>query len=198
MHAISHNNNGETFIPRQNFIADDKNEAEGAPEEKKIVLGWELNSRQLLVSLPIHKYKAWSSQVSSFVTRKSASSEDLHSVLGRLENIAIIIPMFGHFLNNIRHLEINATITQRNQVINKRTKEDFVLALKFLTKAHNGFNMNLIVFRAPNKIYINDASEHGLGGFATHGRAWNWTIPINLRGRAHINLLEFIAQLISI
>ena len=59
--------------------------------------------------------------------------------------------------------------------------------------------MNLITFRAPDKIYINDASEHGLGGgFATHGRAWRWNIPSNLQGRAHINLLEFLAQLISI
>ena len=58
--------------------------------------------------------------------------------------------------------------------------------------------MNLITFRVPNKIYINDASEHGLGGFATHGRAWTYNIPEKLRGRAHINLLEFLAQLISI
>jgi hypothetical protein len=58
--------------------------------------------------------------------------------------------------------------------------------------------MNLITFRTPDKVYINDASEHGLGGFATHGRAWRWYIPTKLQGRAHINLLEFLAQLISI
>ena len=58
--------------------------------------------------------------------------------------------------------------------------------------------MNNITFRAPTKIYINDASEHGLGGFATHGRAWAWNIPKKLQGRAHINLLEFLSQLISI
>ena len=58
--------------------------------------------------------------------------------------------------------------------------------------------MNLITFRSPNKIYINDAPEHGLGGFATHGCAWVYVIPIPLRGRAHINLLEFSAQVISI
>ena len=58
--------------------------------------------------------------------------------------------------------------------------------------------MNLMTFRAPTKIYINDACEHGLGGFANHGQAWSWTIPEHCRGRAHINLLEFLAQLISI
>ena len=198
MHAIAHKNEGVSHIPRQNFIADDKNEAEGGPEEVKIVLGWELNSRELLVSLPSHKFIAWSSQVKSFLSRVSASGDDLRSVLGRLENIAIIIPMFAHFLNNIRQLEIKASRSNKNQMINKRTKEDLKLALSFLKRASQGVSMNSIVFRAPSKIYINDASEHGLGGFATHGRAWSWNIPPKLRGRAHINLLEFLAQLISI
>ena len=58
--------------------------------------------------------------------------------------------------------------------------------------------MNLIAFQSPKNIYINDALEHGLGGFATHGRAWVYFIPIPLQGRAHINLLEFLAQVISI
>ena len=70
--------------------------------------------------------------------------------------------------------------------------------MKFVEKAHTGININTITFRSPTKIYINDASEHGLGGFATHGRAWSWNIPQELQGRAHKNLLEFISQLISI
>ena len=37
-----------------------------------------------------------------------------------------------------------------------------------------------------------------MGGFTTHGRGWSYVIPAKLRGRAHINLLEFLAQLISI
>ena len=199
MHAVAHSAIGnETFVPRQNFISEDKNEAEGAPEEVKITLGWELDSRRLLIKLPEHKHKAWSSQVESFISRKTTNVDDLRSVLGRLENIAIIIPTFGHFLNNIRQLEIKAALTKKNQFINKRAHEDFKLALKFLDKARQGINMNLMTFRSPNKIYINDASEHGLGGFATHGRAWAYTIPEKLQGRAHINLLEFLAQLVSI
>ena len=199
MHALAQHSLNDPFIPRQDFISDDKNEAEGAPEEVKITLGWVLDTRRLLIQLPKHKFKAWSTQVDSFTKRKSACSKDLQSILGRLENIAIIIPMFGHFLNNIRQTEIKATISNKSQKINNRTREDFVLAKKFIEKAYSGVNMNLMTFRVPTKIYINDASEHGLGGFATHsGKAWNWVIPEKLRGRAHINLLEFLAQVISI
>ena len=199
MHALSHKA-GPNFssIPRQNMIAENKNEAEGAAEEVKIILGWTINSRALTASLPEHKYKAWSSQVQSFTSRSTSNAKDLRSILGRLENVAIIIPMLGHFLNNIRQLEILASISNKNQRINNRSKEDFKLAQKFLDLAFKGVSLNTTTFRVPNKIYINDASEHGLGGFATHGRAWSWPIPPNLQGRAHINLLEFIAQLVSI
>ena len=107
------------------------------------------------------------------MTQKSSNAKDLRSILGRLENVAIVTPMLGHFLNNIRNTEIKASITNKNQVINKRTRDDFVLAQKFLDQAYKGVSLNTMTFRVPTKIYINDASEHGLGGFSTQGRAWS-------------------------
>ena len=72
------------------------------------------------------------------------------------------------------------------------------LAQIFLKKANEGISMNLVVFRKPEIVYICDASEHGLGGYTSHGRAWRLIIPNKVLGRAHINTLEYIAQLISI
>ena len=151
MHAIAHNSSSDTHLPRQNLIAEDKNEAEGAPEEVKIVLGWTIDSRRLLVQLPTHKYKAWRNQLESFMNRKTSNVKDIQSVLGRLENIAIVIPMLGHFLNNIRQMEIKANITNKNQSLTKRVIDDCKLAMKFIEKAHQGINMNSITFRAPTK-----------------------------------------------
>ena len=198
MHAIAHSSSNGTFLPRDNFIADDKNDAEGAAEEEKICLGLVLNTRTLTISLPTHKFKAWSAQVNETLHKRKIDIKSLRSLLGRMENIAIIIPMFGHFLSNVRQLEIKAALSNRIQRINKRCKDDLHLFLSFLEKAHSGINMNLIAFRVPNKIYINDACEHGLGGYSKDGKAWSWVIPKHLRGRAHINFLEFIAQVISI
>ena len=45
-------------VQKNELLADDKNEAEGGPSEEKICLGWLLNTRKLLVSLPLHKFKA--------------------------------------------------------------------------------------------------------------------------------------------
>ena len=198
MHALAHQASTTTFLPRQDLIAEDKNDAEGAPEEIKVVLGWTIDTRRLIIKLPPHKFQAWSTQLTSFITRQHTNAKDIQSLLGRLENIAIIIPMMGHFLNNIRTTEIKASMTGKNQRINNRTKEDLILSQLFLAKAAAGINMNLMTFRSPTRIYINDASEHGLGGFSTAGQGWSWVIPPRLRGRAHINLLEFIAQLVSI
>lgn len=61
-----------------------------------------------------------------------------------------------------------------------------------------GVDANLMTFRRPIKICMNDASEHGLGGFSVDGMAWSWTIPASLRGRAHASLLELVAQLTSV
>ena len=198
LHAVATNSSGDSSIKRDNLIADDKNEAEGGPEEVKICLGWTLDTRQLIVSLPLHKYKAWDAQIASVLSQKSVSEEVLASVLGRLENVAIIVSMLGHFLNNIRHLQLKAERKQHNVMIGSRVKEDLRLARCFLSRAQQGISMNLLTFREPTIVHIGDASEHGLGAFASHGRAWRYLIPEHLRGRAHINLLEFLTQLISV
>ena len=82
--------------------------------------------------------------------------------------------------------------------MNKMAKEDLTLAKKFLDKVHEGVSMITLTFRKPNIVYICDASEYGLGGFASHGRAWSYIIPKHLRNRAHINMLEYMAQIIAL
>ena len=199
IHAIAHSANGKTHIKRQDLISDEKNEAEGAPEEVKICLGWQINTRKLLVSLPSHKYHAWNLQIEEVIQAKSVNYKTLESILGRLENVAIIVKMFGHFLNNIRSIQIKASRTRHNQKLTKNAIAEFRLSQSFLKRAHEGINMNVLTFREPNRIYIGDASEHGLGGMSINsGKAWRYLIPQKLRGRAHINLLEFLIQVISI
>ena len=193
IHAMAHRTRGKTYLRRQDLISAEKNEAEGAPEEIKLCLGWEFNTRSLTIALPLHKYEAWDSQIESILKAKSVRYKLLESVLGRLENVAIIVKMFGHFLNNIRSLQIKATSSQHNQQLSKNSIAEFELSRKFLARARRGVSMNNIVFRKPNRIHIGDASEHGLGGMCTqNGKAWRFLIPTHLQGRAHINLLEFL------
>jgi hypothetical protein len=86
IHTIAHMSSSKRTIPRQNIIADDKNKAEGAPEEVKNCVEWTIDSRRLLVSLPSHKFIAWTSQINRTIEQKSFSDKDLRSILGCLEN----------------------------------------------------------------------------------------------------------------
>ena len=73
LHAFAHKayKSSKSVIPRDDLRTDDQNEAEGAPEEVKICLGWTLDSRSLLVRLPFHKYTAWKQQIVDALKKKS-------------------------------------------------------------------------------------------------------------------------------
>ena len=127
----------------------------------------------------------------------SVGCKSLESVLGRLETVATIMHPLAHFLNNVRSLQIKAAKKNHTVRVTNAARKDLALATEFLQKAAEGVNMNLLVFRSPSLIFIGDASEHGLGGFDSSGRAWRYLIPEHLRGRAHINLLEFLTQVVG-
>ena len=160
--AISDNHYTCGYIPRDDMVEEDKTKAEGAAEERKICLGWILDTRRLLVQLPDHKNIGWKSQIQQVLDAKSVGWKDLASILGRLENVAQVLVVLGHFLSNIRHLEILATKKGHNVRLNSKVKEDLLLAHKFLDRADQGVSMNLLTFRKPDIVYICDASEYGI------------------------------------
>jgi len=196
--AVAHRANCTGGIERDPMVEKKKTEIEGPAEELKICLGWIIDTRRLLVSLPHHKYIAWTSQIDNILQNKTVSNTTLMSILGRLENVAQVLIILGHFLSNIRSLQMIAERKNHNIKLNTRSRLDLVLAKDFLTKVNGGVSMNLLTFRKPTNIHICDASEHGLGGFANHGRAWSYVIPLEVRGRAHINILEYLAQVVAV
>ena len=130
-----------------------------------------------------------------FISRSSTNYDNLKSLIGKLENVIIMVKMMGHFMNSMYALEMKACNSDHNVRISKNAKEDAALHIQFLKQAEAGINMNILVYRKPNYITIRDACEHGLGGFHVNsGIAWTYEIPTHLWGRAHINLLEFLTH----
>ena len=200
IHAVSNITDDDLGVKRDNFIARDKCEAEGAIAERRICLGWNLDTRNLRVELPTHKFLAWSGDLDKLIMRKTISHEDLLSLIGKLENVITIVKMMGHFMNNLYSLEEKAFAAKPHAVkITPRAKADAELHKKCLAKAHCGISMNLLTFRKPTHLIIGDACEHGLGAcHVESGVGCRYVIPPQLRGRAHINLLEFLTQVIQI
>ena len=120
----------------------------------KICIGWLLNTRYLLVILPEHKYIAWTSQVQKLMDRHSKTNEKLEPFLGQLEQIAIIIKMFGHSLYTIQSLQIKASKTDHNILITSNAQVDLTLAKRFLINIKICVSMNSIVFWLPEYIYM--------------------------------------------
>jgi hypothetical protein len=87
----------------------------------------------------------------------------------------------------------------RSISLTDKQRDDLKLWLRFLEQAVNGISLNLLTFHHPSHIGRSDASEHGIGGFsATTGIAWRWEIPLTLRWRATLNVLEYLAGYITL
>jgi hypothetical protein len=188
-------------VPRRENLSGPKLIVEGTPAELQIVLGWELNTRLLLVILPFEKFVAWSSDISDAILSRTITLGELHSLVGRLNHAAYVIPLSRHFLGRLRqrlHFILNnqQEITLSNQEI-----DDLSLWLHFLTEARAGISMNLLTLRRPSQVGISDSCPFGMGGFTWTGRAWRLRIPRSspLYGLSEANnVLEFLAMAVTI
>ena len=96
------------------MIEVDKCITEGAIVEKRICIGWILNTREWLVKLPEHKYKALITNLKKAIKRISVNYNDSKSLIGKLENVIIMIKMMGHFMNNLYALERKSSESKHN------------------------------------------------------------------------------------
>ena len=171
--------------------------AEASPEETKIILGWMWDFHKLTLSLPDNKHHAWSNSVREILVRGTAKAKELETLIGRLGHLGMIIPFVYHFLSRLRewHHKCKNKRFPTNMPVECRL--DLILMLRFLNKAYNGIDMNLISYRRPTHVYRSDSCPFGLGGYSNEGFAWRHQLPPNLRFRASNNLLEFMASIIS-
>jgi hypothetical protein len=178
-----------------------KHEAEGKLEVRKTILGWLIDSHQFKVFLTQEKAKDWIHDTKLCISTGYCTKETLESLIGRFNHTGMIIHMGRYFLTRLRYrLQQYSTFRK-----NKRIKllqwdiKDLKLWLFFLHHlSHTGVSINNICLSAPSAITYSDACEWGIGGYTTHGNAWRYLLPTHLRGRASINMLEFIAAIVTI
>jgi hypothetical protein len=191
-------NGATSIIVRDNIVSLDKLKAEAGLSEVKILLGWELDTRRLTVRLTQEKYVTWTNQLRGIISANGRTSKKvLESVIGRLNHTASIIPIARHFLSRLYYSNSKAS-THKPVFLNGNSVKDLYLWLKILDIAKDGISMNLLTYRFPDVVYWSDACNFGIGGYSSRGNAWKWRIPQELQNRAHINLLEFLAEMICI
>ena len=185
-------------IPREPMEARNKLVAEATPEEEiKLILGWTMDFRSLIISLPDNKYTAWSESIQQLLVTGSAKAKELETLIGRLGHLGMILPFVYHFLSRLREWHHKSRNKRHPTDMPTECRLDLGLMMKFLNKAHDGIDMNLLSFRRPTHIYRSDLCPFGLGGYSDEGFAWRFELQPGLRFRASNNLLEFMASIIS-
>jgi hypothetical protein len=187
----------ETLLSLKKFLA------EGCPEEEKLMLGWLMNTRKLLVQLPDNKLKNWTAAIKRILKTGKVSPKELDTIVGRLNHAAGILPVARHFMGRIRfflrQIQAKRYRSSKLHTLSEEVKNDLELWIKFLILIHKGISMNNLVVRQPNRRLCSDACPYGLGGYSlTTGLAWRIQIPDHLVGRGSINFLEFLATVIAI
>jgi hypothetical protein len=183
---------------REDLLSLTKFIAEATPAECKTILGWDIDTRRLLISLPTPKYTAWCHDIERLLTEPKVATKDLEITIGRLNHAGFIIPLARHFLSRLR-TALFAAQHRRWTTLRQPQQDDLRLWLRFLRSAHDGISLNLISCRRPTRLLRTDACLHGIGGYSLNtGTAWRWELPLNLRDRATLNTLEFLSSYVGI
>ncbi len=198
LHLLGRPIQDKESLTREDLLSMSKFIAEATPAERLKILGWLLDTRRLQIELPEDKYKAWIQTIEDLLQKDRVTYKELEQLLGRLNHAGFIIPLSRHFLGRLREAQY-AAAHRRYIKFTPSQKADLNLWKKFLYQAYCGISLNRLTYRPPSHIERSDACEHGIGGFsATTGIAWRWEIPLELRWRTSLNVLEYLAGNVSI
>jgi hypothetical protein len=183
-------------IPHKDMKTRNKLQAEAGSEEQKTVLGWFLDTRQLLVQLPKNKFIAWTNLINMVIQQGKTMAKEVKRIIRCLGHLGMAIPFIHHFLSRLRNLQARAK-SRRSIPINEECRKDLELMIHIIKIAHNGISMNSIIYQWPMHVYRSDSYPAGLGGYSGSGFAWQYYLKPGHQFWATNNLLEHIATIIT-
>jgi hypothetical protein len=184
-------------LPRDPIVATKKVMAEGTPSEVLTVLGWQIDTRRMIIQLPPEKADSWIADMDALICDGDKGYpiglKRLESIQGRNVNVATIIPGAFHYQSRM-YAAIKRAKRKRATRLRAEERRDLRLLRHLLEVAKRGVNLNDAVHRMPDHIGWSDAFEGGIGGFdLASGRAWRLEIPADLRHKKSQNFLEYLA-----
>ena len=201
LHTFFRPSNKHDAGPRDPIINMTKHAAEGKLEEVKIILGWKIDTHLFRVFLTKEKATDWLADINMAIKQRHCEKDKLETLIGRFNHTGVIIHLSRYFLTRLRYrLQIHSKTNGSFKIkLAPWDLLDLVLwrdILQHLTST--GVSINNICHVAPSSTTYSDSCEFGIGGYTMQGPAWRYLIPIQLRNRASINLLEFIGAIVTI
>jgi hypothetical protein len=164
--------------------------------ERFTILGWIIDTRRLLISLPPKKFKRWNKELGEIIHK---------SVIGRLNHAASVCPLMRYFLGRIRSVltswDVSKTSKKVERYLSSQVLENLQLWRKdFLPTIATGMSLNLITYRHPTFLCWSDACPEGMGGFDYQGNSWRYQIPAEFQESLWLknNCLEFVAMILTV
>jgi hypothetical protein len=117
---------------REDLLSLSKFLAEATPVETRMILGWKIDSRRLLISLPPDKHISWCRDIQALLSVPLASHKLLETTIGRLNHAGFITPLARHFLSRLRTALYAAQHSGQTH-LRKQQKADLHLWLRFLS-----------------------------------------------------------------
>jgi hypothetical protein len=110
-------------IPRKEMEARNKLEAEAGLEECKTILGWLVDTRCLLLSLPKNKFVAWTTIIKEVIKQRWTMAKEMESITGRLRHLGMAIHVVYYFLSRLHDLQEQAK-SRRSIKINEECRNN--------------------------------------------------------------------------
>jgi hypothetical protein len=85
-------------LPRDDILSLKKLLAEATPMERQIILGWIIDTCQLIIALPRNKFVAWMNAIKTLLNTEKITHKELETLIGRLNHAGYIIPATGSTL----------------------------------------------------------------------------------------------------
>ena len=185
-------------VERNDILSKAKLLAEGKLEEEKTFLGWKINTYSLRITLPSLKALKWLNEIDDLLNKKCVNQKDLESIIGKLNHAAFIIPLSRYFLNRLR-FKLKSISKSYPKPLARSEKDDLLFFKDILSiMSSKGTSILNVTYSQPNIFCWSDACGSGLGGYNHRGVAWRFQIPTKLKNKASINLLEFLASIVTI
>jgi hypothetical protein len=151
-------------IPQEDMKARNKLSSKAGLEEEKIILGWKLDTRWLIVSLPTNKFVALTKIINLTLETGSTMAKELDSIIGHLGHPDFALQTIYHFLSHLWDLQVHAQ-HRRKILLMAECTNNLRLMINIIAMAHKGISMNAIVYRLPKHIYQSNSCLSGMGGY---------------------------------
>jgi hypothetical protein len=88
-------------LPQDGMLSIKKLLAEATPAERQTILGWQIDTRRLVIQLPENKFLAWTRAIDEMLAKPKVKYTDIEHLIGHLNHAGFIIPMSRHFLGHL-------------------------------------------------------------------------------------------------